>query len=63
MTAEQIKSLRKLLGLTQQAFSERVKVSCGAVYKWERGLSKPGRLAIDKLEQLQQEAVEKKERE
>lgn len=52
MTPEEIKSLRKGLGLTQQEFAGSVGVSFASVNRWENGASKPGRLAIERMHNL-----------
>lgn len=39
--SDNIRSLRKNRGLTQEALSEALGVTVGAVYKWEAGLSMP----------------------
>ena len=39
--AENIRSCRKSLGLTQEQLAERLGVTLGAVSKWERGSSEP----------------------
>lgn len=39
--AQQIRSLRKAHGLTQEQLAQAVGVTAGAVYKWEAGLSAP----------------------
>ena len=47
MTSEQIRNLRKQLGLSQEAFAERLGVSFATVNRWEAGKRAPqkGRLA------------------
>lgn len=46
---ENIKKYRKNLGLTQQQFAEKIKVSFQSISSWERGDNSPG---MDKLEQI-----------
>jgi len=41
MSAEDIKRIRKSMGLTQQEFATRLGVSFGAVNRWERGHNEP----------------------
>ena len=47
MTSEQVKYLRKQLGLSQAAFAERLGVSFATINRWENGRTKPqkGRIA------------------
>ena len=47
MSGEQVKNLRKQLGLSQEAFAERLGVSFATVNRWENGKAKPqkGRIA------------------
>lgn len=52
MTNIEIKELRKGLGLSQTAFSKLISVEWLTVSRWERGVTKPSRLALEKIEQL-----------
>ena len=52
MDATEIKALRKALGLSQERMAQAIGVSFMAVSRWERGLAKPSRLAMEKLGQL-----------
>ena len=47
VTREQVKNLRKQLGLSQEAFAKRLGVSFATVNRWENGKAKPhkGRIA------------------
>ena len=47
MTSEQIKNMRKHLGLSQEAFGKRLGVSFATINRWENGKAKPqkGRIA------------------
>lgn len=45
-----IKKLRAQLGLTQVEFAARLGVDPITVSRWERGLSKPSKLALRQLE-------------
>lgn len=47
VTIDQIKNLRKQLGLSQEAFGERLGVSFATINRWENGKAKPqkGRIA------------------
>ncbi len=40
--AENIRSYRKSMGLTQEQLAERLSITLGTVSKWERGSSEPG---------------------
>ncbi len=40
-----IKSIRKELGLSQQAFAEAIHLSFSTINRWENGRAKPTRLA------------------
>lgn len=55
--AEQIKSLRDQLGLTQEALAVRLGVSFPSVNRWENGKSRPSQLSWQRLLELQQEAL------
>ena len=52
---ERIKSLRQSLGLSQKAFAERLGISLRTLQRWERGESKPSKMAIFRLVQLLRE--------
>jgi DNA-binding transcriptional regulator YiaG len=47
-----IRTLREALGLTQAGFGQRLGVDLMTVSRWERGTSRPGRLALKALEEL-----------
>lgn len=47
--------MRQELGLSQQSFAERLGVGIASISRWERGISKPGRLAIMRINQLADE--------
>ena len=49
---EKIKQKREELGLEQQELAERIGVSKQAYFKWEKGLSKPTKANIAKLEKV-----------
>ena len=53
----EVRRLRGRLGLTQEQFAGRLGVSTITVHRWESGQSRPRRLAVEKLAQLQQEAA------
>jgi len=54
MNGEEIKTLRKVLNLTQVEFSQAIGVTTGSISRWESGRVKPSKLAKDKIKQLQQ---------
>ena len=49
MDAEEIKSLRKRLGLTQVELARRLKVAVSSIKKWEHGNNRPSGKSIKKL--------------
>ena len=49
---EKLKQKREELGLEQQELAERIGVSKQAYFKWEKGLSKPTKANIAKLEKV-----------
>lgn len=58
MTPTQITALRKRLGLSLEEFAVRLGVSYFTVYRWEAGLFKPSRMALEKLQALAKEKGE-----
>lgn len=52
MKSEDIKALRKALGLTQEDFAHEVGVSFATINRWERGQVKLSKLAITKMQQM-----------
>lgn len=52
MKPREIKSIRKALGLSQQALSNLLGVALGTVNRWEAGTNKPSHLAAYKLKEL-----------
>jgi putative transcriptional regulator len=55
MTAKQIKRERDRRKLSQEAFAQLVGVSSKTVSRWERGESKPSRMALEKLNALKEQ--------
>jgi len=53
---QKVRELRKHLGVSQKAFAELLGVSLRTVQRWERGESKPSKLALSRLAQLFVEA-------
>ncbi len=56
MTKEQIRELRRRLGLTQFQLAVRLGVTLATIQRWEAGTSKPSPLALEKLSHWQAEA-------
>ena len=52
MKADEIKRLRKQLGLSQEKLAQLLGVSFGTINRWERGACKPSRLAMDRIEAI-----------
>jgi transcriptional regulator with XRE-family HTH domain len=48
-----IRSLRKELGMTQEALAEKLGVSFASVNRWENDQTKPNALALEKLHKLE----------
>lgn len=44
--------LRLVIGLTQEQFAAHLGVTYSSVSRWERGLSKPSPLAMQKIEEI-----------
>ena len=55
-TPDGIKALRKRLGLTQEDLARAIGITFYSVNRWERGHSRPSRLAIRALEALAESA-------
>ena len=49
MFAEALKSMRKELGLSQEALAHELKVSFASINKWENNKTKPIRLARERI--------------
>jgi DNA-binding transcriptional regulator YiaG len=56
MTAEEIRRIRKKLGITQAEFAARVGVERATVGRWEVGLLTPSRTAVILMRLLGQKA-------
>ena len=54
MNAIEIKEIRERLNLTQEALAHLLGVSFQTINRWERGLFKPSKLALDKIKQLEE---------
>jgi len=46
-TADEIRTARLTMGLSQPAFAKRLGVSTGSIRNWEQGRTSPGTLAAD----------------
>ncbi|WP_455404300.1 DNA (cytosine-5-)-methyltransferase [Rhodopseudomonas parapalustris] len=57
----EFKRLRELAGLTVPEASDLLKVAIGTVYRYERGETRPSRLARDLLRQAAEQRVQKEE--
>jgi len=53
---QEIKGLRKRLGLTQKQFSEKIGVHNVTIIRWEKDQAKPNGLALSRLDELDQQA-------
>lgn len=58
MTGEEIKQLRKAMGLTQQEFAAELGVSFAAVNRWERGHNAPQPDRLTRIRELYAEHLE-----
>lgn len=52
MSGDEIRNLRKRLGLTQEEFAHAVAVTFSTVNRWENGHAKPSKLARRAIEAL-----------
>lgn len=52
MTSEEIKAIRRRLGLTRDAFAVEAGVHWITITRWENGHAKPRGLSVRSLEQL-----------
>ena len=52
MEAEEIKKLRKLLGLNQTQLADKLGVTKTTVLNWEHKLTRPSKLALRQLNRL-----------
>ena len=59
MQPKEIKALRLMLDLSQEAFAARVGVSYMTIHRWESGKSKPYRLAEESLQRLATDTTKK----
>ena len=62
MTPKQIVKLRTALGFTQQQLADKLGTPQPTVARWETGKTKPHRLYVEKLEELQTQAKKKNQK-
>ena len=62
MTPKQIIQLRTSLGFTQQQLADKLGTPQPTVARWETGKTKPHRLYVEKLEELQKTVKSKKQK-
>lgn len=55
MTPDEIKALRKSLGVSQEGLAQMIGIGVKAVHYWENGKSKPNRLAVEKLKLIREQ--------
>ena len=61
MKPEEIRQLRKGLGLSQQKFADKLDVALSTVFRWEKGDSSPKGLYLKALERLAKRTAKKAE--
>jgi len=52
MDKEQVKDIRKNLGISQEKLAQKLRVSRMSVYNWEKGIKRPSQLALRQLKRL-----------
>jgi DNA-binding transcriptional regulator YiaG len=52
MDAEQIRSIRKRMGMTQEEFAERLGTYQEVISRWERGRARAGQFAVRAIVEL-----------
>jgi len=57
LNKEEIKALRKKLGLTQNDMAKRLDIMPSCVSRWERGESRPSRAMLKKLNRLEKRSA------
>lgn len=55
MNAQEIKQLRKRLGMNQTQFADRIGTNRRQIYSWEHDRNKPRRMAIMVMQRLDEE--------
>ena len=58
--ADKIVQLRSRLGMTLVEFAQLLGVSAGTVSRWERGLNRPARTAVEKINRIAEGQVHEK---
>ena len=53
-TAAEIRSLREVLGMTQEQLARAIGVSYSTVSRWETGRGRPSPLAVQRLRELRE---------
>ncbi len=61
--SKKIKELRTAFGLTQEQFAAKAGVTYTTVNRWENNKSKPSPLALQRIEELQNELKQNKQSE
>lgn len=61
--SDRIKRMRGRLGLTQEALAERLGVSFATVNRWENKQTRPSRMVLEKVGQLESETISPKKAE
>ena len=59
--SKMIRKLRTNFGLTQEQFAAKVGVTYSTVNRWENDKAKPSPLALQKIEELQNELKQNKQ--
>ena len=57
ISAKDIQKLRSRFQLTQEEFAVKVGVTLSTIHRWEKGKSKPSKLAILKLTELKKQSL------
>ena len=60
ITAEQVQQIRNNLQLTQEEFAHKIGVAHSTIHRWERGKSMPSRLALNRINELQNNSFKEK---
>lgn len=58
--SKMVRELRLALGLTQEQFAAKIGVTFSTVNRWENGKVKPSPLALQKIEELENELKQNK---
>ena len=53
MTPEEVKEIRRSLGVTQEKFAQLLGTTVATVNRWENGRNTPSRLSIKEIKQLE----------